>query len=180
MARVRGPWLAFVLCALVGGGGMASGSAGPFVFCLDSKGNVVQRTQCKKGEVQVAVGPTGPQGPMGLQGPMGAAGPAGASGPVGATGRDGGRGPQGDPGLPGAPGLEGDDGLDCWDTNSNHKCDLATEDVNGDGFCTVLDCIGPQGPAGPQGPQGPQGMAGDPGPQGPQGDPGIPGAQGPK
>ena len=196
MARVRGPWLAFVLCALVGSGGMASGSAGPFVFCLDSKGNVVQRTQCKKGEVQVdptapqgpkgakghtgPVGPMGPMGPQGVmgpqgpQGPMGPAGPSGANGPVGPTGADGRKGPKGDPGAPGAPGAGGVDGVDCWDANGNHQCDLATEDVNGDGFCTVQDCIGAQGP------QGPQGVAGDPGPQGSQGNAGTPGAQGAK
>ena len=57
-------WLAVVLVSLLSKGGVASAKSGPNVFCLDSKGNVVQRTgQCKKGEVQVD--PTAPQGPKG-------------------------------------------------------------------------------------------------------------------
>src|SRR5439155_1536432 len=152
-------WLAVVLVSLLSKGGVASAKSGPNVFCLDSKGNVVQRSgQCKKGEVQVD--PTAPQGPKGSKGRAGDPGPMGPTGPQGDPGRPGapgtkgdpgdrgGQGPQGEPGLPGAQGPKGDEGLDCWDANGNHQCDLATEDVNGDGSCTVLDCIGPQGPVG--------------------------------
>lgn len=41
----------------------------------------------------------------------------------------------------------------------------AAEDVDGDGFCTILDCIGPAGAAGAAGASGPQGS------QGPSGSP---------
>jgi hypothetical protein len=50
----------------------------------------------------------------------------------------------------------------CWDTNNNNICD-PSEDVDGDGFCTILDCSGgpgPQGAIGSTGPQGPQGSTG--------------------
>ena len=53
----------------------------------------------------------------------------------------------------------------CWDTNGNGVCD-PWEDVNGDGTCNALDCLGRAGPGGPPGPQGPQGATG---PQGPAG-----------
>src|SRR5437870_1249150 len=223
MMKSRSSWLAVALVSVLGSSGPAWAKSAPKVFCRDSKGKIVQRKQCKKGEVQfdptVPQGPTGSPGPTGgtgqmgsdgtmgaegSMGPPGPMGPPGATGSVGPTGPDGLQGPKGDPGAPGGegpkgdpgdrgpqgphgdPGIagaqgpkgdagdKGDDGLDCWDTNANHHCDVATEDVNGDGSCTVQDCVGPQGP------QGPQGIPGDPGLQGPQGDPGAPGAQGPK
>lgn len=43
-------------------------------------------------------------------------------------------------------------GVACWDVEDNGVCDLATEDMNGDGDCTAEDCEGPPGPVGPQGP----------------------------
>ncbi len=61
---------------------------------------------------------------------------------------------QGPPGLNGTDGQDGqdadpcedgNDGVDCWDLNGNGMCDLATEDIDGDGSCTVLDCQGPPG-----------------------------------
>jgi predicted CXXCH cytochrome family protein len=39
-------------------------------------------------------------------------------------------------GTPGAP---------AWDLNENGECDLATEDLNGDGLCTMADVAGPPG-----------------------------------
>src|SRR5213080_1387782 len=75
-------WLAVVLVSLLSKGGVASAKSGPNVFCLDSKGNVVQRSgQCKKGEVQVD--PTAPQGPKGSKGRAGDPGPMGPTGPQG-------------------------------------------------------------------------------------------------
>lgn len=53
----------------------------------------------------------------------------------------------------------------CWDTNGNGVCD-PWEDVNGDGTCNALDCIGRMGQAGPPGPQGPPGVTGAQGPAG--------------
>ena len=46
-------------------------------------------------------------------------------------------GPKGDTGNTGP---NGDDGFHCWDLNENYFCDLGTEDINGDGYCTVADC----------------------------------------
>jgi hypothetical protein len=98
-------------------------------------------------------GATGPQGPIGLTGPAGATGP---QGPIGLTGPAGATGPQG------PIGLTGHNGINCWDINSNGIND-PSEDINGDGFFTTLDCKGPQGLTGAQGPTGltgPQGLPG--------------------
>ena len=46
-------------------------------------------------------------------------------------------GPKGDTGNTGP---KGDDGYHCWDLNENYFCDLGTEDINNDGYCTVADC----------------------------------------
>lgn len=81
-------------------------------------------------------GPTGPQGPQGLPGATGATGPTGPAGPTGATGATGSQGPA------------GTNGRNCWDLNGNGQCDLATEDINVDGLCTVADCKGPTGAGG--------------------------------
>src|SRR5439155_10422 len=89
---------------------------------------------------------------------------------MGARGNDGGPGPQGPRGA---------DGIDCWDLNANGRCDLAIEDVNRDGACSILDCQGTAGPHGdsadadPQGLKGDQGDAGSLGLQGPKGDSGV-------
>lgn len=68
---------------------------------------------------------------------------------VGATGAMGDPGIQGDPGMNGTNGTNGTNGVDgavgaaCWDiTVINGTCDLG-EDINGDTFCTVADCMGP-------------------------------------
>jgi hypothetical protein len=53
----------------------------------------------------------------------------------------------------------------CWDRNANQTCD-PWEDVDGDGFCTILDCAGPAGQTGAMGPAGPQGSVGPTGPAG--------------
>jgi Collagen triple helix repeat (20 copies) len=74
--------------------------------------------------------------------------------------------------------------LSCWDRNSNGRPDTGTEDTNGDGLVSVLDCrgaVGPQGvpgAVGPQGERGPQGAAGVAGPVGPIGPVGAAGPQG--
>lgn len=46
-------------------------------------------------------------------------------------------GPKGDKGEKGD---QGDDGFHCWDLNENYFCDIAEEDINGDGLCNVSDC----------------------------------------
>ncbi len=126
-----------------------------------------------------ATGATGPAGTDGAVGPAGPQGLQGVSGPAGADGAVGPAGPQGDPGIAGT------NGLACWDLNGNDACD-PNEDINGDTFCTVLDCVGPAGPqgsqgvAGPEGPQGPAGTDGATGPAGPQGLQGVAGPEGPQ
>ena len=65
----------------------------------------------------------------------------GAQGEAGANGADGADGSNGADGEDGADGV---DGYSCWDTNMNHICDPA-EDLTGDTFCTVADCIGANG-----------------------------------
>jgi hypothetical protein len=99
------------------------------------------------------VGPAGPQGPTGPEGPQGATGPvgpvgangpqgpAGPAGPEGASGDTGPQGPAGPAGAVGPQGPAGAAGLHCWDVNSNHACDLADEDISGDGLCGVQDCV---------------------------------------
>ena len=44
-------------------------------------------------------------------------------------------------------GITGETGIDCWDLNENRSKD-PNEDVNGDGFVDVLDCIGLAGASG--------------------------------
>ena len=113
----------------------------------------------------------------------------GLPGMAGADGRDG------------VDGLPGSDGLSCWDTNQNRTCDIgddpSNEDLNDDGVCTPVDCLGPQGdpglpgepgmpgrdgvdgqegapgPEGPEGPQGPMGLPGSAGARGADGSPGV-------
>lgn len=87
-------------------------------------------------------GPAGPVGPAGVQGPQGPTGPTGPQGPQGMTGTTGAQGPQG---TMGSQGPAGTNGISCWDLNGNGQCDLASEDINLDGFCTVADCKGPSG-----------------------------------
>jgi len=53
----------------------------------------------------------------------------------------------------------------CWDLGATNKSD-PTDDVDGDGFCTILDCTGPRGAQGSTGTAGSQGMQGPPGPAG--------------
>ena len=67
------------------------------------------------------------------------------------------------------PGPAGADGLACWDGNGSGACDLGTEDLNTDGACDALDCVGPRGLPGPDGAQGPPGAAGLTGAAGPTG-----------
>ena len=70
------------------------------VVCTTSKGAIVARTKCKKGEVSLTTagvaafapsirGNDGAQGPQGPTGPQGPAGATGAQGPSGATGPQG-------------------------------------------------------------------------------------------
>ncbi len=47
----------------------------------------------------------------------------------------------------------GADGINCWDLNGDGFNDLS-EDINGDGMYTTLDCQGPEGPDGPVGMNG--------------------------
>jgi hypothetical protein len=55
--------------------------------------------------------------------------------------------------------------LRCWDLFASNTCD-PSDDLDGDGYCTILDCRGPQGSLGAVGPQG---NTGDQGPVGPTG-----------
>jgi hypothetical protein len=83
--------------------------------------------------------------------------------------------------TPGPQGADGQDGLSCWDLNGDSVFDPSTEDIDGDGIASTLDCRGPQGEQGSQGPQGetgPQGSQGEQGLQGPQGETGPQGPQG--
>ncbi len=65
-------------------------------------------------------------------------------------------------------------GTVCWDKNHSGQCDVDTEDTNGDGACTIADCLGPRGEVGLRGPTGATGLQGSTGPRGPQGDPAFP------
>jgi hypothetical protein len=69
-------------------------------------------------------------------------------------------GPAGEPGLAGAPGEPGSPGAACWDLDRNGACDLATEDLNQDGVCDVLDCRGEVGGSGGAGGVGGAGGSG--------------------
>ena len=51
------------------------------------------------------------------------------------------QGPPGEQGPPGDRGFNGVSGFHCHDRNNNSQCDLATEDLDGDGNCTVADCV---------------------------------------
>jgi hypothetical protein len=51
-------------------------------------------------------------------------------------------------------------GQACWDLNNNGKCDLASENKNGDHKCDINDCKGAKGDTGATGATGPQGPAG--------------------
>jgi hypothetical protein len=53
----------------------------------------------------------------------------------------------------------------CWDLGATNKCDPA-DDVDGDGYCTILDCTGPRGAQGSTGTAGGQGIQGPTGPAG--------------
>ena len=53
----------------------------------------------------------------------------------------------------------------CWDHGATNTCDPG-DDVDGDGYCTILDCIGPRGAQGSTGTTGSQGIQGPTGPAG--------------
>lgn len=65
----------------------------------------------------------------------------------GANGTSGANGTNGSNGVNGVNGIDGVNGTHCWDLNTNGVCDLGTEDTNGDGICSVLDCRGTNGTA---------------------------------
>lgn len=67
-------------------------------------------------------------------------------------------------------------GLSCWDLDGDGIFDVATEDLNSNGYPDAGDCQGAIGAAGPAGPMGPIGATGPMGPMGPQG---ATGSQGP-
>ncbi len=67
-------------------------------------------------------------------------------------------------------------GLSCWDLDGDGIFDVATEDLNPNGYPDAGDCQGAVGVAGPAGPMGPIGATGPMGPMGPQG---ATGPQGP-
>jgi hypothetical protein len=53
----------------------------------------------------------------------------------------------------------------CWDLLATNACD-PSDDLDGDGYCTILDCRGPQGLPGVAGPPGSTGNQGPAGPTG--------------
>lgn len=69
------------------------------------------------------------------------------------------------PGELPANGEQGPPGVSCWDLDESGGCDVATEDTNHDGACTVKDCQNAEGPVGPAGPSGASGPAGAVGPE---------------
>ncbi len=97
-----------------------------------------------------ATGPAGPQGSQGATGSQGQSGPIGPTGPTGPQGPAGVQGPSGTQGPSGPQGPSGATGLRCWDLDSNDRCDLALEDADGDGACTVFDCRNTNRCASPQ------------------------------
>ncbi|MBU0943475.1 MAG: hypothetical protein KJ804_14265 [Proteobacteria bacterium] len=129
------------LVASVGAEG-GEGPAGP-------KGDTGDTGSQGPAGVQGDAGDTGPQGPAGVQGDTGDTGPQGIKGDTGDIGPQGPAGADGITGPAGVDGVDGVDGINCWDLNGNGACDLKSEDVDKNGFCTVLDCQGPEGPAGP-------------------------------
>src|SRR5207247_10191576 len=109
MMKSRSSWLAVALISLLGSSGPAWAKSAPKVFCRDSKGKIVQRKQCKKGEVQFD--PTVPQGPTGSPGPTGGTGQMGSDGTMGEQGWMGSRGPMGPLGATGSVCTTGTDRL---------------------------------------------------------------------
>src|SRR5438128_7030871 len=105
MMKLDSAWLAVALATLLGSGVSARAKSAPPVSCLSAKGKVVQRKQCKKGEVQVD--PSAPPGPTGSPGPTGGTGAAGSAGPQGPMGPAGPMGPEGPMGAPGPTGPMG-------------------------------------------------------------------------
>lgn len=152
--------------AVAGCGATASGQLDPPAG--ETNPDVQAVADALKGDPQflnLVRGDLGPRGPQGPTGPRGVAGP---EGPTGANGE------KGDPGAAGQP---GNDGLSCWDLDGDGNADVS-EDVNGDGRHTALDCrgsTGSQGVQGAQGPAGPQGAAGAKGEKGDKGDSGAAG-----
>ncbi len=69
----------------------------------------------------------------------------GAPGNAGEPGERGDIGPPGAEGPPGMNGADGASGVSCWDLNQDFACDLGSEDTDGSGTCTPLDCAGPPG-----------------------------------
>ncbi len=74
----------------------------------------------------------------------------------GSPGVNGTDGQDGADGMSQPDGQDGRDGLRCWDLNGNGVCDLTTEDIDMDGFCTLSDCQGPSNCTCPQGGDGGQ------------------------
>ncbi len=74
-------------------------------------------------------------------------------------GADGMDGAPGAPGADGQDGADGDDGINCWDINGDGFNDFS-EDTNGDGMFTTLDCQGAEGAPGADGQDGAVGMDG--------------------
>lgn len=73
------------------------------------------------------------------QGPKGDKGDKGDTGKQGSQGLPGADGANGTNGVDGQDGTDGINGLSCWDLDDDDSCD-ANDDVNGDGFCDLLDC----------------------------------------
>ena len=96
---------------------------------------------CQDGKAVVGYLPDGSAicdavfGPQGLKGDKGDPGLQGLQGLRGLQGEMGPKGDQGDPG-PQGPSY----GTNCWDLNENGLCDLISEDLSNDGYCSVTDC----------------------------------------
>lgn len=101
--------------------------------------------------MSLTIGRKGPIGPPGLRGDPGEPGDPGPEGEQGEQGEQGQPGAKGDQGVPGSTGAQGNPGRACWDRIENFTCDLASEDLNGNGSCDVDDCRGATGSQGPPG-----------------------------
>lgn len=136
-----------ILVIVAVGVGFAQGDE--ITACVKKNGQVrfvtEDNPECESNETPVSWNIQGPPGPQGEQGPKGDKGDPGEDGA---------------PGQPGLDGQDGADGLHCWDLNGNELCDLATEDKDSDGQCSVLDCQGPKGEKGDKGNPGEDGAPG--------------------
>jgi hypothetical protein len=154
------------VCAVLGGGGIASAATGLMDGHNIKQGSIPTNALNSKAQAAIArashftAGPAGATGPIGAtgaagpQGPKGNTGAAGPVGPAGADGKDGAVGPQGAKGDTGDPGPVGPMGPGAGDyqagvatvnQNWNGNVTLATPEQNGN-YALELTLESPMGP----------------------------------